>query len=856
MHIGYDYFAILEIVNFYNKTSSEVLDILETRATGLIPVEVTKKRSEFGLNAISVKSEPLWKRIVEPFANLMMGVLALAVVISLLHHALFDAIVIIAIMMVSATIFYIQRFSTERILRSLRQKNTLIVEVLRQDKVVRIPAEELVPGDIVLIDEGEKIPADLRILSASSLRIDESQMTGESQPIDKYAEVVDGPKELYEQTNMLFQGSFVIGGEATGIVIATGNRTEFGKMAALSTNGGDKSPIQHKIDKLLRRIIAIVGAIAIVAFALSLYRGMEITEALRFVIAMAVSAVPESLPVAISIILALGMRRMAAKKALVRTMNAIETIGTVTTIATDKTGTLTINKLTAQTAWHPGIHTYRFKKIVEHTINVRSAKLHDPLDVALQEYTGYDLASHQPSLTFPFDQHTSMSGNVWHDKTDSRVYVKGAPEKILALSDMNKELKLQAHEELMRMTSSGYRVIAIAHTVANPPIEALIDIKKSSLHFVGFIGVADVLRPEAKQAIRTAKRAGVSVRMITGDHFETAYQIGKELGLVTDRSQVFDSRDLATLTEEELDRVVAKTYVFSRVIPENKHLLLTSLKRTNITAMTGDGVNDVPALTNAHVGLAMGSGTQIAKDAGDIILVDDNFKSIVDAIHEGRTIYANIKRMIYYLLATSTGEVLTTVGALAIGLPIPLAPVQILWVNLVTDTALVIPLGLEPGEKRNMLRPPQKSNAPILSKYMITRMIFVSATMAVLALSTYAYFSSRHGHAYASTITFNVLVVMQWASALCARSDYEPVIRRIFRLNIAFLIGFIIAVSLQLAALFTPLSGLLHASSISLTDLLITSLIGFFGLILTAETHKILGRAFFGKGTRLVKGTR
>ncbi|MEO5949457.1 MAG: HAD-IC family P-type ATPase, partial [Candidatus Saccharimonas sp.] len=452
-------------------------------------------------------------------------------------------------------------------------------------------------------------------------------------------------------------------------------------------------------------------------------------------------------------------------------------------------------------------------------------------------------------------QHTTMSGNVWQDDAGSHIYVKGAPEKVIALSDMNKALKLQAHEELIRMTSSGYRVIAIAHTITKGSIEALVDLKKPSLHFVGFIGVADVLRPEAKQAIRTAKRAGVSVRMITGDHFETAYQIGKELNLVTDRSQVFDSRELSTLSDEELDRVVAHTFVFSRVVPENKHLLLTALKRTNITAMTGDGVNDVPALTNAHVGLAMGSGTQIAKDAGDIILVDDNFKSIVDAIHEGRTIYANIKRMLYYLLATSTGEVLTTVGALAVGLPIPLAPVQILWINLVTDTALVIPLGLEPGEKRNMLKPPQKSNAPILSQFMISRMIIVSATMAALALSAYLFFSARHGHAYASTITFNLLVVMQWASALCARSDYEPLVRRIFRVNTAFIIGLVVAISLQLAALFTPVAALLHVSAVSISDLAVTSLIGFFGLIVVAESHKLLGRLFFGKGTHPIKHT-
>lgn len=831
------------------------MDALQTRATGLTHQEVTQRLKKFGPNAIVVKGTPLWKRLIEPFADVMMGVLTVAVVISLWHHAYFDAIVIAVIMLVSALIFYVQQFSTERILRSLRRKSSLVVDVLRADKVTQLPAESLVPGDIVLIDEGEKVPADVRLLSASSLRVDESQLTGESLPINKYADTLEGTKELYEQTNMLFQGSFVVSGEATGIIVATGNQTEFGKLARLSALSSDKSPIQHKIDRLLQHIIAAVGAIAVVAFALALYRGMELTEALRFVIAMAVSAVPESLPVAISIILALGMRRMAAKKALVRSMNAIETIGTVTTIATDKTGTLTVNKLTVQEAWHPGLTSYRFKKILEHTINVRSAKLHDPLDTALQAYTGYDLAKHQPTLTFPFDQLTAMSGNVWRDD-GMRVYVKGAPEKIIALSDMSKTLQADAHKELERLTSNGFRVIAFAHTVTRTHIEALGDIKSSSLHFAGFVGVADILRPEASRAIRTAQRAGITVRMITGDHFETAYQIGRQLGLVADRSQVFDSRQLATLSESELDTIVENTYVFSRVIPEHKHLLLTALKRHHITAMTGDGVNDVPALTNAHVGLAMGSGTQIAKDAGDIILVDDNFKSIVDAVHEGRTIYSNIKRMLYYLLATSTGEVLVTVGALFVGLPIPLAPVQILWVNLVTDTALVIPLGLEPGEKRNMLKAPQKLHAPILSKFMISRMVLVAATMAVLSLGAYAYFSARYDHAYASTITFNLLVVVQWASALCARSDYEPLVRRIFRLNTAFVIGLVVAVLLQVAALFTPLAALLHVSPVSFQDLLITSGIGFFGLIIVAELHKLIGRLFFGKGSQPITVAR
>lgn len=841
----------MKLMSFYQKSPQQALEVLEATTAGLTNSQAKHRLETYGLNAIIVQGEPLWRRLIEPFANLMMGVLAIAVVISLMHHALFDAVVILAIMLVSATIFYVQRFSTERILKSLQQKSSVKVDVLRDGKVVQLPAEKLVPGDIILIDEGEKIPADARLISSSSLRIDESQITGESMPVDKSTDTLDGEQEIYDQACMVFQGSFVVSGEATAVVVATGNKTEFGKLAELSSHGSDKSPVQHKIDRLLQQIITVVAAIAVVAFSLAVYRGMEVVESLRFVIALAVSAVPESLPVAISVILALGMRRMAAKKALVRTMNSIETIGTVTTIASDKTGTLTINKLTAQDSWHPELSSAQFKRLVQHAINVRSAKLHDPLDTAMQVYTDYDHTKHKPMISFPFDQSVAMSGNIWHNGEIYHLYLKGAPEKILEHSDLTSGEFERAQIELARMTASGYRVIAVAHMQLRQPIDKLSDLtRKSRLEFAGFLAVADVLRSEAKSAIQTALRAGVTVRMITGDHFETAYQIGKQLGLVTTREQVFDSRDMHHLNEQQLEKIVAKTLVFSRVIPEHKHRLLSILKKNNITAMTGDGVNDVPALTNAHVGLAMGSGTQIAKDAGDIILVDDNFKSIVDAIHEGRTIYANIKRMLYYLMATSTGEVLTTVGALIIGLPVPLVPVQILWINLVTDTALVIPLGLEPGEKRNMLRPPQNSNAPILSRFMISRMVIVATTMAITALGLYAHYSNLYGHGYGSTIAFNALVVMQWASALCARSDYEPLVRRIFRLNIAFVIGLTAAITMQLLAIFGPLGAFLHVSTVGLGDLFVTSLVAFFALIIVAESHKLFGRFFLGKGSR------
>jgi Ca2+-transporting ATPase len=383
----------------------------------------------------------------------------------------------------------------------------------------------------------------------------------------------------------------------------------------------------------------------------------------------------------------------------------------------------------------------------------------------------------------------------------------------------------------------------VAHQRLKKPIESLEALKpRHALEFDGFVAVADILRPEAKKAIAAAISAGVTVRMITGDHFETAYHIGKQLGMVERRDQVFDSRRIGVMSDEELERVIDDIRVFSRVIPEHKYRILALLKKHNITAMTGDGVNDVPALANAHVGVAMGSGASIAKEAGDIILLDDNFKSIVDAMREGRTIFANIRRMLYYLLATNTGEVLTTLGALVVGMPVPLAPVQILWINLVTDTSMVIPLGLEPGERASMTAKPKRPDAPILGRFMISRMILVAITMATLTLGIYATYLESHSQEYARTIAFSALVVMQWASAFAARSDNESLFTHIRIFNGPFYVGLFIAVSLQMLALFGPLGGLLHVTPVSVHDLLATGIIAFIAPIALTEIHKYFGR--------------
>ena len=591
-----------------------------------------------------------------------------------------------------------------------------------------------------------------------------------------------------------------------------------------------------------------VGGLAVGAFALAIYRGIELTEAIRFVLALSVSAVPESLPVAISVILVLGMRRMATKKALVRSMKAIETIGVITTIATDKTGTLTENKLSVQETWHPASNPHHLPTIAHRTINQHGEKTRDPLDVAMIEFTEAEKLVQlkgDPIQKLPFDQAFAMSGNIWHHEGVYDLVVKGAPEQIIERSRLSAAEKKDAETALTGLTSQGYRVIALATSRINKPLEAFHELSGShAFTLVGFIGVADSLRPTARRAILTAQRAGVTVRMITGDHFETAYHIGKQLGLVETRDQVFDSRTIGDLTDKQLKERVDNSFVFSRVTPENKFRILQTLKIKEVTAMTGDGVNDVPALSSAHVGVAMGSGSQIAKDAGDIILLNNDFESIIRAMKEGRVIFSNIRRMLGYLLATNAGEVITALTAIAIGFPMPLSPVQILWVNLVTDTAMVIPLGLEKGEKHIMKMKPVAPKSPLLSRYMLFRVVLVALTMASLAVGLYAFFSLKYGAAYGHTIAFTSLVVMQWANAFNARSTFQSFFTRLKVMNKAFYIGLTISIILQCLAVFGPLQGLLGVTPVAIGDLFITSLIAFIAPILVVEVHKLYGRRF------------
>ena len=832
-------------MSYYNLSSQETLEKLESSENGLSQNEVDIRLQKVGLNEVTVKSTPLWKRLLSPFLDAFMLVLVFAAVISFFHGDNLDAIIIVVIVAINAIISYVQDFSTERILRELKKTSEQIVEVIRDGATAQVNKRFLVPGDIVLLSEGDKIPADGRIISSNSVRVNESLLTGESKPMSKNSDTLEEEDlQAYEQANMLFQGAFIISGNLRMAVTATGGDTEFGKLAELSSNITSESPVQAKINRLVFQIIIAAIILAIVAFGLSMWRGMDLLESLKFVMALSVSVVPEGLPIAISIILALGMRRMAQYKALVRNLRAIETVGVITTIATDKTGTLTENRLTLQ-------KTFTFKEETDFTRIISKAKnssekTHDPLDTALDEYvklSGEAFTSHEPLVSFGFNQELALSGNLWRNGEKYCLSTKGAPEVLTTRSKLTAEEKSLIEKKLQEFASQGLRVIAVIEASLDKQIDSLEDLPEDTqFDFSGLVAVADILRPESANAIQKAQQAGVSVRMITGDHPETAFHIGHELGLADNRQQIFDASQIKNLSDEELEGAVKEARVFARITPESKFKILKILEKTEITAMTGDGVNDVPALAAANVGFAMGSGSEIAKDAGDIILLDDNFTSIITAMREGRVIVANIRRMLFYALGTNAGEALTMIGSLVIGIPLPLVPVQILWINLVTDTALIIPLGLEPGADEIMTKKPKSPNQPILGKLIITRMVIIAIFMAIMSISIFIFYSSKINEEAARTLTFTALTTMQWGNALNARSNTVSIIHRFKARNNKFVIGMFIAILLQVLALFSPLGELLHVVQVPLLDLVIVTLVSFISPIIVIEIHKFFTR--------------
>ena len=838
---------------YYNHSVKDSLIDQRTDAeTGLTTKEVKKRRAKYGENTLDIKTTPLWQKLLEPFADLFMIILVIALVLSIIQQSWTEVAVIALDIVLDVAVFYIQRFSTERVLNSLKEKTVQKITAIRNGTEVELDSSELVPGDVVVLHEGDRIPADGRIISESGLLTNESMLTGESEAIAKDAKAISGKKKVYEQRNMVFAGSFVITGASKFVVTATGNDTEYGKIASLASGATSTSPIQEKINKLVVKIAAVILALAAIVLIVQLVDGIPFYNAIEFTLAMIVSAVPEDLPIVTAIILAIGAVRLAKKKALIKELRAIQSIGIVTTIASDKTGTLTENKLAIKDAWNPEDkktlkNNEDFLKTIAGTA-IPTDSATDPLDLAIWQYVKNEapyLADLKPLKTYAFDQDLKTSGNLFEDKRGKlSLVIKGAPETIFAkCTKMTKKDHDAAETRLEKFSNQGYKVIALASTKIDREINELNKLTKNDVFkFEGLIAIADTVREGVVEAVEAAATAGVKVKMVTGDHAQTAFAIGRELGLCTDFAEVLDCSKLGDLPDSDLEDRVKDASIFARVTPEDKFRILNAIKKTEVVAMTGDGVNDVPALTNAHVGIAMGNSPSIVQDAGDIVLLDNNFANIVSAMKEGRVILANIRRMLIYLLATNAGEVLATLGALFISGSQLLLPIQILWINMVTDSLMVIPIGLEPPEHAFMSQKPEPKDAPILSKVLVHRMVISSVSMAAVALGTYYLALNHVSHDEANTLAFTAMVVIQWSNAFCVRGTYESVFKRLKVKNTLFILALILAITLQALVLFGPLSIFAKTVPVSPLALAMVALVAFAVPIIVTELHKKLSK--------------
>lgn len=816
----------------------ELFAKLRSSEAGLSSEEAARRLSQYGYNELAEKKTAFWKQLLEPFKSIFIIILLVAAAISFISGERLDGVIILVIVAINTAIYYSQQHTTNRVIKSLKKHSEQFVQALRNNQIISLSSRLLVLGDVIVLSEGQKIPADARLIHQDNLYMDESALTGESLPVKKAVSTLSAEKRLYELDNTVFTGTYVLSGSGQAMVTSTGPHTEFGAIAKLATRAEPKSPMQQKIDSIVSQLIKILAVVAVLVFALSLARGIEIKEALRFVLSFSVSAVPEDLPIAMTVVFVLGMRRMAKHNALVRSTKAIENLGLITVIATDKTGTLTKNQLEIAAAWAPS-HGTNLSTISY--LALGDENVLEPFDKAIKKFAQKTVDLRTRLIKkYPFNQEQRASGALWEHDGQKIIYLKGAPEHLLNLCRLSGDETDGAENQLRSLVAKGFRVIALASAETGTVPENLENLQDLPWKFLGLLAFADELRPESKPAIAAAQQAGLSVKMITGDHFDTAFHIGQLLNISPRREQVVQSSELPG-TEEELEPYVKHKSVFARILPKQKFNILSALRRSEITAMTGDGVNDVPALVNADVGIAMASGSDIAKDTGDIILLDNNFASIVRAISEGRIIYDNIRKMLFYLFATSLGEVLTIIGALLVGLPLPVTAIMILWVNLVTDTALVIPLGLEPAESDHMQRPPRHPKAPILDRLILTRIVLVGAVMSASILGVFALLLHQgYSHEYAQTIAFAMLVFAQWVNAFNARSERQPLLQRLRSPNYKLLAGLTVAAGAQALVMFGPLKDVFSIQPVDAEHLLSALAVTGGAVYSAVEIHKLV----------------
>ena len=838
-------------------------------ACGLDREEATRRLAEFGPNRMPPPKRrgPLMRLLLQ-FHNLLVYVLlAAAIVTALLGHWL-DTAVILSVLVINALIGFVQEGRAEQALAAIRKMLSLQAVVMRDGRKVAVAAEELVPGDLVFIQSGDKVPADLRLSHAKNLKLQEAILTGESLPVDKQVAAVPEGAELGDRFSMAYSGTLVASGQGTGVVVATGAATQIGRISALLAE------VQYLTTPLLAQL-SVFGrwltlGIALLAGATFVFgafvQAYPLSEMFLATVGLAVAAIPEGLPAIMTITLAVGVRRMAAQNAIIRRLPAVETLGSLSVICSDKTGTLTRNEMTVQavvTARHrfevTGVgyapvgsflldgrdilpdHRPLLTEMMRGAMLCSDAQLRevdgqwsvagDPTEGALvvvARKAGLDPAFEEKSCprkdVIPFESEHRFMATLHHDHTGAaQIYVKGAPERIVEMCQLQRgqggDEPLDTdywHEAMQQLAGRGQRVLALASrdAAAGKGDLCFADVEWG-LVLIGLFGLADPPREEAVAAIAQCRKAGISVKMITGDHAATASAIAGQLGL-ENSGKVLTGRELDELSPDSLAAQAAAVNVFARTSPEHKLRLVEALQRAgNVVAMTGDGVNDAPALKRADVGVAMGiKGTEAAKEAAEMVLADDNFASISHAVEEGRTVYDNLRKSIMFILPTNGGEALTIVLAIALGRLMPITPVQILWVNMITAVTLALALAFEPAEDDVMDRPPRARAVPILSRFLIWRICFVSLILVSGTFGVFVWLRDQGaGIELARTAAVNTLVMFELFYLFCTRFRLASVFRpAALSGSPAVLIAVAIVLIFQMIFTYTPAMQLLFAT--------------------------------------------